>query len=72
MSALGVDQDDTIGTTGTIEGGGILQHRHLFDILRRDGRQHIENVALVQRQSALLHIELHPIKDNEGLCIGID
>ena len=72
MSALGVDQDDAIGTTGTVEGGGILQHCHLVDILRRDGRQHIEDVALMQRQPALLHVELHTVEDDEGLCIGID
>ena len=45
MTALGIDQNDAIGTTGTIEGSGILQYRHLVDILGRDGRQHIEDVA---------------------------
>ena len=48
MTALGIDDDDTIGTTGTVEGSGILEYRHLVDILWRDGRQHIEDITQMQ------------------------
>ena len=72
MTALGIDDDDTIGTTGTVEGSGILEYRHLVDILWRDGRQHIEDVAQMQRPTALLHVELHAIEDHEGLGIAVE
>ena len=72
MAALGLDEDNAVGATGTIEGCRILQHRHLVDILGRYRSQHIENVTLMEGYTALLHIQLHTVDNDKRLGIGID
>ena len=72
VTALGVDEDNAVGTAGTIEGGGILQHRHLVDVLGRDGAEHIKDVAQMQRATVALHVKLHAVENHQRLGIGTD
>ena len=72
MSSLGINQNDAVGTPGTIECSGVLQHRHLVDVFWRDGRQHIEDVTQMERLAVALHIQFHTIEDDKRLGIGID
>ena len=43
------NEDDTVGTTGTVEGCGILQHRHLLNVVGRDVGQDVIELSAVQR-----------------------
>ena len=72
VSTLGLNEDDTSSTLGTIEGSGILHDCHLLDILRIDIEQQVGVIAIVKRSTGLLHVLHHTIDDNQGLGIGIE
>ena len=72
VSALGVDENHTIGSTCSIECCGILENTHAGNIVRRDVGKDVVNLTAVQRQAVLLHVLLHSINNDEGLCIGIE
>ena len=72
MATLGINQDDAVGTTGTIEGGGVLQYRHLLDIVRRDVGQDVIELSAVQRRAHALHVLLNAVDDNQGLSVAGD
>ena len=71
MATLGLDEDDAIAAAGTIEGSGVLQHRHLLYVGRHDIAQHIEEIAAVQHRTVTLHVELYAVDDDKRLRISI-
>jgi len=72
LATLGVDEHHAIGTTGAIEGGGVLEHRHLLNVVGRDAGQDVVELAAVKRAAVALHVLLNAVDDNERLGIAGD
>ena len=72
MTALGLNEHNTITATCAIKGSSILQHSHLLNIVGRDIGKHIIELAVMQRDTVALHIHLDAVDDDEGLGITGD
>ena len=72
VATLRLDEHYAVGTLGAVEGSGVLQHRHLLDVLRVDVQQEVGVVAIVQRGTCLLHVLNDAVDDEEGLCVGVE
>ena len=72
VAALRLNEHHAVGTLGAVEGGGVLQYRHLLDVLRVDVQQHVGVVAVMQRGTCLLHVLHDAVDDEEWLCVGIE
>ena len=62
---LGGDQYDTVGTSGTIDGGsvGILQHLDLLDIIRIEIGKGIDGLTAVGNRLQWLTVDGYAIDD---------
>ena len=72
IAALGIDEDDTVGSTSSVECSGILENTHGGNVVWRDIGKDVVDLIAVQRQPVLLHVLLYPIDDDERLGIGIE
>ena len=72
LTALGIDDDNTIGSTCTIDGSTILQNLDIADVVYINCREYIVVHTHVDRFVTLLQIPYHTINNNQRLCIGIE
>ena len=71
-SALCLDDDDAVGTLGTIEGRRILQHLYAFHVFRVETRKDVVVESLVERGAFVLRVDDVAVQHDEGLGVGID
>ena len=71
LAPLRVDEDDAVGTTGTIEGGSVLQHFHAFYVLWVNACKDIVEEAVVDGGAVELHVEEHTVEHDEWLGIEV-
>ena len=72
LTALGIDDDNTIGSTCTIDGSTILQDLDIADVVYINCREYIVVHTHVDRFVTLLQIPNNTINNNQRLCIGIE
>ncbi len=72
MVAACLDEDDAVGTLGTIESRPVLQHGNLLDVGRRDVGQDVVVETVVEQSAAILLVEDDPVDDDERLGIDVE
>ena len=71
VTALGLDEQDAIGTTRTVKGCTIAQYGDSLNVQRIDIREDIVEETLMQHRVAILLLQDDAIYDYERLYIGI-
>ena len=72
LVALGLDEDDAVGTFGTIDGGTVLQHLDTLDVVDIQVGQHVVEVTIVESSAVVLHIHDDIIDDHQRLHIAVE
>ncbi len=71
LTALGVDDQSTVGTLGTIESCGILDNLYTLNILWVETQENIVIEAFVHGGTVILRVDDVTIHDEDRLCVGI-
>ena len=71
MSTTCIDEDDTVSTLGTIDGGSVFEDCDLFNVIYVNAREDVVEESIVNRGICVLKVLHHAIKNNAGLRGGV-
>ena len=68
VAATSVDEDDTVGALGTVDGCSVLKDGDLLDVINVYSGEDVVEETVVYGCIAILQVLHHTVEDDKGLC----